>query len=200
MQNKDTYSLWQIMCRENVQRRMLVTKLVVKADEYDLFHLLARVETLKLRSEISCMTVMCFFFSDPPDVPQNLTCIQKMKSGNVSCIWTTGRGTIISTTCKIRLVKQVKSALQGVYRSYDTAQSRDTIKNLINYVTWYFPYAFSGFTVTRTLNIWVLWILEEFVTPPSLSKALYHSLLCRSTSLIAWAQKPQAPTPSSSAI
>ncbi|XP_050969127.1 interleukin-12 receptor subunit beta-2 [Labeo rohita] len=39
----------------------------------------------------------------PPDVPQNLTCIQKMKSGNVSCIWTTGRGTIISTTCKIRV-------------------------------------------------------------------------------------------------
>ncbi len=61
-------------------------------------------------SEISCMTQSSASFSDPPDVPQNLECVQKMKSGNVSCIWTTGRGTIIDTTCQLRLVK---SALQG---------------------------------------------------------------------------------------
>uniref|UniRef100_A0A671T0H6 Interleukin-12 receptor subunit beta-2-like n=1 Tax=Sinocyclocheilus anshuiensis TaxID=1608454 RepID=A0A671T0H6_9TELE len=39
----------------------------------------------------------------PPDIPQNLTCVQKMNSHNVSCIWTTGRGTIIDTTCQLRV-------------------------------------------------------------------------------------------------
>ncbi|XP_052455676.1 interleukin-12 receptor subunit beta-2 isoform X2 [Carassius gibelio] len=39
----------------------------------------------------------------PPDIPQNLTCVQKMNSRNVSCIWTTGRGTIIDTTCQLRV-------------------------------------------------------------------------------------------------
>ncbi|XP_067315993.1 interleukin-12 receptor subunit beta-2 [Pseudorasbora parva] len=39
----------------------------------------------------------------PPDIPQNLTCIQKMKFGNVSCTWTTGRDTKTLTTCQLRV-------------------------------------------------------------------------------------------------
>ncbi|KAG1938533.1 interleukin-12 receptor subunit beta-2 [Pimephales promelas] len=39
----------------------------------------------------------------PPGIPQNLTCIRKTKFGNVSCTWTTGRDTKITTTCQLRV-------------------------------------------------------------------------------------------------
>lgn len=66
----------------------------------------------KFWNEISCIMLSCASFSDPPNFPQNLTCVRKTKSGNVSCTWTTGRDTKIATTCQLRLVKWDKSALQ----------------------------------------------------------------------------------------
>ncbi|KAI7807683.1 putative interleukin-12 receptor subunit beta-2 [Triplophysa rosa] len=37
----------------------------------------------------------------PPDIPQNLTCIRKTESGNVTCTWKVGRDTKILTTCQL---------------------------------------------------------------------------------------------------
>ncbi|XP_051987123.1 interleukin-12 receptor subunit beta-2-like [Xyrauchen texanus] len=37
----------------------------------------------------------------PPSIPENLICIRKTESGNVSCTWRTGRDTKIMTTCQL---------------------------------------------------------------------------------------------------
>ncbi|XP_056606599.1 interleukin-12 receptor subunit beta-2 [Triplophysa dalaica] len=37
----------------------------------------------------------------PPDIPQNLTCIRKTESGNVTCTWKIGRDTKVPTTCQL---------------------------------------------------------------------------------------------------
>ncbi|KAF4112282.1 interleukin-12 receptor subunit beta-2 isoform X2 [Onychostoma macrolepis] len=67
----------------------------------------------------------------PPDVPQNLTCIQKMKSGNVSCIWTTGRGTIIDTTCQLRVQDDLHLGYESIMNSTGFCHSTFPIKKSI---------------------------------------------------------------------
>ncbi|KAA0712969.1 Interleukin-23 receptor [Triplophysa tibetana] len=37
----------------------------------------------------------------PPDIPQNLTCIRKTESSNVTCTWKIGRDTKVRTTCQL---------------------------------------------------------------------------------------------------
>ncbi|XP_059426915.1 interleukin-12 receptor subunit beta-2-like [Carassius carassius] len=68
----------------------------------------------------------------PPDVPQNLTCVQKMKSGNVSCIWTTGKGTIINTTCQLRVKNGVHLVYESTMNSTGFCHSSFPIKNLMS--------------------------------------------------------------------
>ncbi|XP_016335822.1 interleukin-12 receptor subunit beta-2-like [Sinocyclocheilus anshuiensis] len=67
----------------------------------------------------------------PPDVPQNLTCVQKMKSGNISCIWTTGRGTIINTTCQLRVRDDLHLGYESTMNSTGFCHSTFPIKNSI---------------------------------------------------------------------
>uniref|UniRef100_A0A8C0Y0A3 Interleukin 12 receptor, beta 2a n=1 Tax=Cyprinus carpio carpio TaxID=630221 RepID=A0A8C0Y0A3_CYPCA len=67
----------------------------------------------------------------PPHVPQNLTCIQKIKSGNVTCIWTTGKGTIINTTCQLRVQNGLHLAYESTMNSTGFCHSSFPIKNLI---------------------------------------------------------------------
>ncbi|KAK2889271.1 hypothetical protein Q8A67_014646 [Cirrhinus molitorella] len=65
----------------------------------------------------------------PPDIPQNLNCVQKMKSGNVSCIWTTGRGTIISTTCQLRVQDDLHPGYASIMDSKGFCHSTFPIKS-----------------------------------------------------------------------
>ncbi|XP_073708492.1 interleukin-12 receptor subunit beta-2 [Garra rufa] len=65
----------------------------------------------------------------PPNVPQNLTCIQKMISGNVSCIWTTGRGTIIGTTCQLWVHDDLHPSYMSIMDSTGLCYSTFPIKS-----------------------------------------------------------------------
>ncbi|XP_043097614.1 interleukin-12 receptor subunit beta-2 isoform X2 [Puntigrus tetrazona] len=81
------------------------------------------------RVELTSNQDSCASFSDPPDVPQNLTCVQKMKSGNISCIWTTGRGTVIDTTCQLRFQDDPHLVYKSIMNSTGFCHSTFPIKS-----------------------------------------------------------------------
>uniref|UniRef100_A0A9J8BVJ8 Interleukin 12 receptor, beta 2a n=3 Tax=Cyprinus carpio TaxID=7962 RepID=A0A9J8BVJ8_CYPCA len=67
----------------------------------------------------------------PPDIPQNLTCVQNMNSHNVSCIWTTGRGTIIDTTCQLRVHGDLHLGYRSIMNSTGFCHSTFPIKSSV---------------------------------------------------------------------
>lgn len=158
---------------------------------------------IKLKWKLMHDTVMCFFFR-----PSRYSTKSDLHSKNE--IWQcqlhldNRKGYQNQDHMSVTVSKESNNLFKEdlwVYRSYDSTQSSDTSKSLIDYVTWCFTCAFSGFKATRTSAIRVLWTLRDFVGPHSPSKAQKcHRLSCHSMSLIAWVRKHRVPTPSPSAI